>query len=183
MNPEVLQKVNSPKRIAVVGPECTGKSTLSQQLAKHYQTDWVPEYARGYLEKLPIPYVQNDLLRIAQGQMRIEDEFARDANRVLLCDTNLLVIKIWSEFKYQTCNDWILEEIAKRNYALHLLTYIDVPWSDDPQREHPTKREELYTLYKQELEAMKVPFIEIRGTHEARVQSAIAAIDKLLLDA
>lgn len=179
MNTDSLPEVSQLKKVAIVGPECTGKTSLAEALAGHYQTEWVREYARGYLDKLAVPYVQEDLLRIAQGQMRIEDEFVRDAKRVLVCDTNLVVIKIWSEFKFNTVNPWIMDELAKRKYDLHLLTHIDVPWIADPQREHPNHRQELFALYKQELQSMHVPFVEISGNETVRLLSAITAIDKL----
>jgi NadR type nicotinamide-nucleotide adenylyltransferase len=182
MNTDLLTEVGLLKKVAIVGPECTGKSSLAEALAAHYKTEWVREYARGYLDKLAIPYVQQDLVRIAQGQMRIEDEFLRDATRVLVCDTNLVVIKIWSKFKFNRVDPWIVDELAKRKYDLHLLTNIDVPWVADPQREHPDHREELYVLYKQELQSMHVPFVEISGNETLRLQSAIAAIDKLLVN-
>ena len=92
--------VSEIKKIAVIGPECTGKSDLSQFLAEHFQTAWVPEYARRYLDNLVRPYHQDDLLTISHGQMRLEDEWERDANKILICDTNLYVIKVWSEFKF-----------------------------------------------------------------------------------
>ncbi len=181
MNTDLLPEVSVLKKVAIVGPECTGKTSLAEALATHYQTEWVREYARGYLDKLAVPYVQEDLVRIAQGQMRIEDEFAHDAKRVLVCDTNLVVIKIWSEFKFKRVDPWIVGELAKRKYDLHLLTQIDVPWVADPQREHPDHREELYAIYKQELLSMNVPFVEISGNEAVRLQSAITAVDKLLI--
>ncbi len=127
-----------------------------------------------------IPYTQGDLLNIAQGQMRIEDEFYRDANHVLICDTNLLVIKIWSDFVFGNCNAWILQEMTHRYYDLHLLTNIDIPWEEDPQREHPTKRKELYDLYKRELDLLKIPYVEICGDKTARLAQAIEAIQKIM---
>ena len=99
------------KKIAIVGPESTGKSTLAEGLAKHYQTVWVPEYARGYLNKLGRGYDQSDLIKIAQGQLGLEDECVNDAKRFLFCDTNLVVIKIWSDFKYGNCAPEILQRI------------------------------------------------------------------------
>src|SRR5205085_4009363 len=87
-------------KVCVLGPECTGKTDLSKFLATHYNTAWVAEYARAYLGKLGRPYVQDDLLKIAHGQLRMEDEWLRDANKLLICDTNLVVIKIWSEVKF-----------------------------------------------------------------------------------
>lgn len=167
------------KRIVVVGPECTGKSDLAEFLAAHYNTACVPEYARGYLGNLVRPYNEEDLLTIARGQIRVEDEFARTANELLICDTNLYVIKVWSTFKYGECSGEILEEIKNRPYDLYLLTYIDVPWEDDPQREHPDKREELYEIYLNELRNQAVPFVEIKGERDTRRQRAIQAIDEL----
>jgi NadR type nicotinamide-nucleotide adenylyltransferase len=171
------------KKIAIVGPECTGKTSLAKALALHYATDWVPEYARGYLDKLARPYELHDLLNIAQGQMRMEDEYTRDANKVLICDTNMLVIKVWSEFKYHTCDRWVLNEMATRSYSLHLLMQTDVPWQADPQREHPERREELFAIYKKELEAQQITYAEIGGTEAQRIALAIQAIDGLFVSA
>ena len=168
------------KKIAIIGPECTGKSELAQFLADHYHTEWVPEYARAYLDRLYRPYTEDDLLKIAHGQLRLEDEYARDAQKVLICDTNLYVIKIWSEFKYGHCADEILEQIRSRRYDLYLLTYVDIPWQDDPQREHPQRREELYQIYHREMQAQGVPFVEIKGERERRRAAAIQAIDSVL---
>lgn len=167
-------------KVAVVGPECTGKSSLSEFLAKHYRTEWVPEYARGYLDNLTYPYEKHDLITIAHGQLRIEDVWAKTANKLLICDTNLLVIKVWSEFKFGDCDEEIIESLHSRKYDLYLLTYIDVPWEADPQREHPDRREELYKIYLNELKATNAPFTEIRGEREERRNAAMEAIDHLL---
>ena len=168
------------KKVAVIGPECTGKSALSEFLAGHFKTSWVPEYARGYLNNLVRPYAEHDLLAIARGQMRIEDEWARDVDSLMICDTNLYVIKVWSEFKFGTCDEEILKQIATRKYDLYLLTYIDLPWVDDPQREHPDKREQLYERYLNEMKNQSVPFVEIRGEREHRRKVAVEAVEKLL---
>jgi NadR type nicotinamide-nucleotide adenylyltransferase len=168
------------KKVCVTGPECTGKSELSEFLAGHFKTSWAPEYARAYLSKLNHPYQQSDLTKIAHGQVRLEEEWASLANRVLICDTNLITIKIWSEFKYGDCDDDILRLIQQRQYDLYLLCYIDVPWQEDPQREHPQKREELWTIYKKELEKSHLPFIEIRGPRETRRAVAINSIETLI---
>ena len=167
-------------KVAVIGPECTGKSELSEFLADHFKTDWVPEYARGYVNNLVRPYEQHDLLAIAHGQMRVEDEWARDAKNLLICDTNLYVIKIWSEFKFGNCDEEILEQIKSRKYDLYLLTYIDIPWQEDPLREHPDKREQLYDIYLNEMKNQPVPFIEIKGEREFRRKTALDAIARLL---
>jgi NadR type nicotinamide-nucleotide adenylyltransferase len=168
------------KKVVIIGPECTGKSELSAFLADHYKTSWVPEYARGYIDNLITPYKETDLLKIAHGQMRLEDEWPRDSN-ILICDTNLYVIKIWSEFKYGRCDDGILEAIHSRNYDLYLLTYIDIPWQDDPQREHPHQREELYQRYLKDMKSQHVPFVEIRGERAVRRVTAIEAVNKMLV--
>jgi len=168
------------KKVVVIGPECTGKSELSKFLAEHFKTEWVPEYARNYIDNLVRPYNQDDLLTIAHGQLRLEDEWIRDANKLLICDTNLYVIKIWSEFKYGNCHAEIAKQISSRAYDLYLLTYVDIPWQEDPQREHPHKREELYQLYLKELKNQSVPFIEIKGEREQRRRLAVDAVEKLL---
>ncbi len=170
------------KKVCVIGPECTGKSELSRFLAAHYSTCWVEEYARAYLEKLGHPYQESDLVKIAHGQLRMEDEWLRESNKILLCDTNLLTIKIWSEYKYGHCDAEILRRIAERTYELYLLCNIDIPWVADPQREHPDKREHFWNIYKNEVINTGVPFVEISGDWNTRQQKAIAAVDSLLVD-
>jgi NadR type nicotinamide-nucleotide adenylyltransferase len=167
------------KRIVVIGPECTGKSELSAFLANHFNTEWVPEYARGYLENLTRPYQKHDLTTIAHGQLRLEDKSMLHANDFLICDTNLYVIKVWSEFKYGSCDPEILQLIAERKYHLYLLTYIDIPWQADPQREHPDKRQQLYEIYLRQMREQDVPFVEIKGERPLRQKAAIDAITNL----
>lgn len=170
------------KRIVVIGPESTGKSTLSEQLAEYYNTLWVPEYARQYIEELSRPYEQQDLLAIAEGQLHLEDERAALANNILICDTDLHVVKVWSEHKYQGCDPLILAYIASRKYDLYLLTYVDIPWQEDPQREYPDPemREYFYQVYKDIIAATGVPWIEIKGNAIQRLHTAVGAIDGLL---
>lgn len=165
------------RKIAIVGPESTGKSTLSRQLADYYHATWVPEFAREYLNKLNRTYQKHDLLTIAQGQLALEDEAAAN-HKLIFCDTNLLVIKIWSEYKYGDCHPWILEKIKQRSYDLHLLTNIDLPWQEDPQREHPEARVQLFHIYKNELVQMGVKFEIISGEKEERLHQAIGIVDK-----
>lgn len=169
------------KRVVVLGPESTGKSELSEFLATEFSTLWVREYARDYLEHLPVSYTRSDLLHIAKGQIALEDDCALRAKRVLICDTNLYVIKIWSEFKYGFCDPIILDSIATRKYDLYLLTNIDVPWEPDPLREHPAQREVLYELYLKEMRNQPVPFTEITGTRENRRRLAVESVKRLLM--
>jgi len=166
-------------KVVVIGPESTGKSTLSAQLAAHYQTLWVPEYARQYLEELPRPYEQHDLLTIAKGQLALEDELAAKANRLLICDTDLHVIKVWSDHKYGNCDPEILAHMANRHYDLYLLTYVDIPWEEDPQREHPdpAMREYFYNVYKDIVAASGTPWAEIKGGIEERKRKAVEIIN------
>ncbi len=163
----------------VIGPESTGKSTLSAQLAAHFNTVWVKEFARGYLETLHRPYDEQDLLAIAEGQLRAEDEAAAQAGGLLICDTDLYVIKVWSEARYGDCDPRILDLIASRRYDGYLLTYIDIPWEDDPQREHPLpeEREYFYNIYRDIVINSGLPWADIRGSYEERLKTAVAAVE------
>ena len=169
------------KKVAVIGPECTGKSELSQLLAEYFKPTWIPEYARGYLDNLTRPYQEHDLLTIAHGQLRLEDAWMSGVNKVMICDTNLYVIKVWSQVKFGNVHPDILKSIETRKYDLYLLTYIDIPWEEDPQREHPDKRQFLFDLYRKEMENQSVPFIQVRGDREEGKKTAIQAVEKLLM--
>ncbi|MDX2287069.1 MAG: ATP-binding protein [Bacteroidia bacterium] len=164
------------RRIAIVGPESTGKSLLSAQLAAHFAAPWVPEHAREYLTRLGRPYAEADLLEIARGQLALEAEMEQQAAGWLFCDTNLLVIKVWSEYKYGRCHPEILQRMALDRYALHLLADIDLPWEDDPLREHPHRRAELFGIYHAELRQSGLPAAVVRGLGEERLQSALEAL-------
>ena len=172
----------SPKRVVVIGPESTGKSTLSEALANELQTLWVPEYARAYLQERDNRYSEEDMLTMAQGQMQTEDVAAPDANKLLICDTDLNVIKVWAEHKYKRCASWILEEIARRKYDLYLLTYIDINWEDDPLREHGAQdmRQYFYNIYRDIVQNSGLPWADVRGTHEERVATALQAMQSLI---
>jgi len=169
------------RKVCVLGPECTGKTFLSESLAKKLNTVWVEEYARAYLNRLNKPYDESDLVKIAHGQVRMEDEWIKDANKILICDTNLYVIKVWSEFKYGHCDKEILDIINQRTYDLYLLTYIDIPWLSDPLREHPDRRQELYDIYLREMKGQPVPFVEVKGDEQQRLDTSLAAIDKYII--
>lgn len=167
------------KKVVVIGPESTGKSTLSADLAKVLKTVWVPEYAREYLESNNRPYNEEDLLHIAKGQLEQEDKYAQTANSILICDTDLHVIKIWSEAKFGQCNRWILEQIAERKYDLYLLTDIDTIWEDDPLREHPLPegRRYFYSLYHDIVHNAGIPAVMVKGSREERLKTALQAIN------
>lgn len=169
-------------KIVIIGPESTGKSTLSRQLAGHYREPWVREYAREYIDCLDRPYHYDDLLAIAQGQVKLEDELAKKAARKLFCDTDLRVVKVWSEHKFGQTHDWIKKQIENREYALYLLTAIDIPWKDDPQREHadPAMRAHFMQIYENEVRTSGLPWKTIRGGEDTRLQAAIDFIEKSL---
>lgn len=175
-----IESKSSIVKVAIVGPESTGKSTLATELAKHFETEWVPEYARDYLDNLDRSYTEEDLLNIARGQVYLEDKLLRRVKKLLICDTNLIVIKIWSEHKYGHCDASILKEINRRYYDMHFLTGIDIPWEYDPQREHPHWRKYFYNKYYQELKTRNWPFLTINGSPEERLQTAISVIKSLL---
>jgi NadR type nicotinamide-nucleotide adenylyltransferase len=168
------------KKIVLIGPESTGKTTLAEQLAKHYKTSLVQEFARTYIEKLNRPYEQSDLLKIAKGQLEIEDLALAKAEKILICDTDLIVIEIWSAVKYGEVDKWISEQILTRQYDLYLLCGTDVPWTFDEQREHPNERNELYQLYLNRLRSYDKKFIELIGNQSIRLKKSIEHIDKLL---
>lgn len=187
----------SIKKIAAVGPESTGKSTLCLQLAEHYQTLWCPEFAREYLEKNGRDYDYDDLLTIAKGQMNLEDEYINKTidnrqsanknllnsqltthNSLLFIDTDMYVMKVWCEFAFGKCHSWILNQIATRKYDLYLLCNVDLPWIEDNLREYPNKetRNKLYFFYKDILVNQSVPWIDISGNYEERLKIAINAV-------
>jgi NadR type nicotinamide-nucleotide adenylyltransferase len=169
------------KKIVVIGGESTGKSTLCKLLADYYHTQWVPEYAREFIENLKREYNQGDLFTIAKGQIELENKLSNQSNSFLFCDTNLYVIKVWSEHKYNACDIQILNLIAKQSYDAYLLLSPDIPWSDDPLREHPDEKDRNYffNIYKEIVESSKLPFVIIKGNENERLKAAIEFVQKL----
>ncbi len=164
------------RKVVIIGPESTGKSTLTSALAEHFAAPAVPEYAREYLIKRGGRYVQADLLEIAKGQMALEDQLAYRADDWLFCDTDLHVVKVWSEHKYGTCDPWILHQIKERPYDTYLVTDIDMPWEADPLREHPDPkmRQYFFDLYVKLVKQTDKPYQIISGTVEERLAQAIS---------
>ena len=161
------------KRVAIIGPESTGKSELSAQLAREFETEWVPEYARFYIDRLSRPYEESDLLEIAKGQLAWEDDKAAYANGLLFCDTNLIVVKVWSDHKYGRTHPWIQEQLETRNYDHYILSAIDLPWRPDPQREHPKMRQHFFDIYKHYLDENMLPYSIATGEEGDRLKSAL----------
>lgn len=163
--------------IAIVGPESTGKSTLTKSLAKHYQTIWSEEYAREYLTALERPYEQSDLLEITAGQLEIADKVKMKANSIVFHDTDLLVIKVWSEFKYGDCDPRIIEQFELNQADLYLLTDFNIPYEVDPFRENPNQRGELFKIYEQELIKSGLNYQVVKGDLSERVNQSITCVN------
>lgn len=169
------------KRIAITGPESTGKSSLAAALAEHYSNTFVPEYSRKYLEDLGRPYQYEDIAIIAKGQRQQELLIANQEDRFLFCDTEPIVTKIWSEHKYGKCDPWILNEIETNPHDFYLLCDIDLPWMPDPLRENPELREYLFDLYNSELIKRGLPYGIVKGSEEERLHNAIRLLSEWLL--
>jgi NadR type nicotinamide-nucleotide adenylyltransferase len=176
------------KKIVIIGPESVGKSTLCEKLAAHYQTNWVPEYAREYLEKHGADYTYEDLLFIAKGQIELEEKitgellFQPSASRLqpyAFIDTDMYVMKVWAEYVFNDCHNWILNRIAERNYDLYLLCDVDLPWVEDNLREYPDEkiRKKLFHFYKELMSNQSTPWCVISGNYEQRLEKAIQFID------
>ena len=154
----------------VIGPESTGKCTLCEQLAAHFHTRWCPEYAREYLLRHGTQYYYDDLLTIAKGQLEVEELAVESLNKevkgssMLFIDTDLYVMKVWCEFVFGNCHQWILDQIVKRKYDVYLLCNTDLPWVTDELREYPDfdSRERLFHIYKDLMINQQTPWVEIR---------------------
>lgn len=182
------------KKIVIIGPESTGKSTLCEQLAQHYETTWCPEFAREYLLTNGTNYEFDDLLTIAKGQLALEDEYTDNLERnslplleeggsiPLFIDTDMYVMKVWCEFVFNNCHRFVLDQILERKYDLYLLCNIDLPWVKDELREYPDlhTRKKLYSIYKDIMINQPIPWVDISGANEERLLKAITAVDKIL---
>lgn len=166
-------------KIAITGPESTGKSQLAAGLAIHFNTVFVPEFARTYIDRLARPYEPEDLVEIAKGQLSAEADVERKANEFLFSDTEMLVLKIWSLHRYGKCNPFILHAIEKQNYDLYLLCNIDLPWEYDRQREHPHLRQYFFNWYRKEVEDYGFPFSIVSGQGNERLRCAIDAVERM----
>ncbi len=170
------------KKIAIVGPESTGKSTMSAYLAKHYNTVWVPEYAREYCDKLTEPPTWQDEVNMFYGQLALEKEILPNANKILICDTTFITVKIWSDYTFGESPREVLDELPKHPYDLYLLLNIDLPWEEDPLRDFPYMREHFMEVWVKELQALDANYVTISGTGPERYDRAVAAIDQFCLN-
>jgi NadR type nicotinamide-nucleotide adenylyltransferase len=168
------------KKIAIVGPESTGKSTMSAYLAKHYNTIWVPEFARGYCEKLTDVPTWQDEVNMFYGQLALEKELLPKANQLLICDTTFITVKIWSDYTFGSSPQEVLDELPNHPYDLYLLLDIDLAWEEDPLRDFPHMREHFMDIWHKELQQLNANYVLISGTGRERYDSAVNAIDAFL---
>lgn len=168
------------KKIAIVGPESTGKSTITQQLAKHYSTLWVPEYARYYCAALKEPCNLQDEINMFHGQLALEESILAIAEQdIIFCDTTFITVKIWSDEVFGETPAIVLDALPVYHYDYYLLMDIDLPWEADPLRDFPDKREHFMEVWHKELNALNARYT-IVGGQEDRLANAITAVDKFL---
>lgn len=163
-------------RIAVTGPESSGKTTLASVLAETCNAPLIREYAREYLTGLNRPYTSEDVELIAREQLRREDELAH--HPLVICDTDLLVLRIWFHHKYNQIPRWLEEHALANRYTHHLLTRPDVPYEPDPLRENPGLGDFFFDLFRGELEAFGLPYTVVEGSLEERLEISKKAINE-----
>jgi NadR type nicotinamide-nucleotide adenylyltransferase len=170
-------------RVAITGPESSGKSDLAKALAEHFDTVYAPEFARVYLEKNGPEYSFEDLDEICRGQIAEEEKALAAAKRICFFDTDMLVLKIWSMYRFGRVSNFIEQSALLRKYDHYLLCKSDLPWSPDPLRESPSaeEREILFNLYKNELESQGVSYSLVKGIDKDRLNSAIEELERLKL--
>ncbi|MBB5635621.1 NadR type nicotinamide-nucleotide adenylyltransferase [Pedobacter cryoconitis] len=168
------------KKIAIVGPESTGKSTLTKLLAKHYDTLWVAEYARYYCAALTAPCTMQDEINMFHGQIALEESILAITEKdFIFCDTTFLTVKIWSDEMLGETPQMVLDALSERTYDLYILLDIDLPWQEDPLRDFPHMREHFMATWHKELKNLEANYIVVGGI-ENRLQNAIAAVDQFL---
>jgi NadR type nicotinamide-nucleotide adenylyltransferase len=166
-------------KVAILGPESTGKSALAEALANHYNTAWAPEYAREYVEKLTVPYTFNDVCNIAHKQIEQEKYYNNpsfDNKNFVFFDTELIITKVWLEYKFNTVPHFITERIKEGYFDVYLLCAPDLAWIPDAVREHGTDREFFFNWYKKEIEDTGKPYYIIEGFGKERTENAINAL-------
>lgn len=164
-------------RIAITGPESSGKTTLCRSLAEHFKVEPILEYAREYLENTNGVYNHSDLDKIAQGQLNAINNLREP---VAICDSDFSVLEIWSSYKYGTASELIKELVAKDLFDLHILCNPDIPWEEDPLRENPDNRDQLFKLYERSLIKHNKHFITVSGDQNKRLEKSLQNINLLL---
>lgn len=166
-------------KIAIIGPESTGKTILARELADHFKSEWIPEYARNYVEKLASPYNYNDVCKIALEQIRIETSYNNNGskNELVFFDTELIITKVWFEYKYKKIPDFLKNYMTSNSCDFYLLCKPDIEWQPDAVREHGHDRDFFFNWYKKEIESKGKPYYIVSGTGKSRTQNAINAIN------
>ena len=168
-------------RIVLTGPECTGKSTLAVQLAYNYATLSIPEYAREYVGSLSRPYDYDDVVHIAETQVKQLEEYSTCASRILFLDTYLIITKVWFDLVFKRRPDWIDKELSKHSVDFYLLCDTDIAWEADPVRENGGRmREDLLGLYKKELIDFGCEFGIVQGSGDERLKNAIRLVENYI---
>ena len=168
-------------RVAITGPESSGKTSLAESLAAHFAGALVPEYAREYLTGLGRAYTRDDLDVIAKRQLSLEAEAVEASeDGLVIFDTDVFVLKIWYEFKYKTLPEYLDVALSQDRYDLHLLMRPDIPYEQDPLRENPDKGDHLFAVFERELTSRTRPYVIVEGLGEARVERAIAVVEERL---
>ena len=167
-------------KIAVIGPESTGKTELTEKLAEHFYTVWEPELAREYVENLKRDYTFDDVCKIAKQQIEIEKRYEQNnyQHKIVFFDTDLIITKVWLEYKYKQVPDFVTERLKEKFIDFYLLLKPDIAWQPDPVREHGNDRDYFFNWYKQEIENLKIPYSIINRLNEKRFQNALKAINK-----
>ena len=185
MEKNIKQQKSTCLRVVLFGPESTGKTTMAKALSELYETTWVPEFARVYLQKKwnkdKSICTLKDLLVIAEGQMISENNALDKANKILFCDTNVLVTQAWSETHFDGYCDIQLKQLSNTfEYDHYFLTGIDVPWKNDDLRDRPEERDLMFRHFEHLLKQKKVSYSYLIGSHETRLNSAIKDINSLI---
>lgn len=184
MEEELKQTQSKLIKIVLFGPESTGKSSLAETLAKEFTTEWVPEFARDYLQKKYDNSAEvcapTDLIPIAKGQIQLENERSKNANTYLFCDTNVLQTLTYAKVYYANFTSTVLEQcVNQHKYTYYFLTYIDTPWVEDDLRDKPNQRSEMFTIFENVLIQRKLPYTVLKGNLKQRLQKATSIIKTL----
>ena len=184
MEKHLKQHPSNCIKVVLFGPESTGKTTLAKALAEYYNTTWVPEYARTYLEnkwhQLGEICSPEDIFPIAVGQIRLENEAVKKANTFLFCDTTPLSTQVYSEAYFKGwCDQKVVHANKKNSYDVYFLTDIDVPWEKDLLRDRPNQREEMLETFASALTKRNLTYTLLRGSHKERMKLAIEKLNKL----
>ena len=185
MEEKLAQRPASCIKIVLFGPESTGKTTLSEDLAEHFNAPMVKEYMREYLQQVWDSEKRicesRDIIHIAEGQIEAENRLATEADELLICDTDLLELKVYSEAYYGGyCDPLLLKHALNNRYDLYFLTYIDVPWTPDDLRDRPNDREGMFQRFKNALDQHQKPYYILKGDREKRLEMAVEKINQLL---